>query len=134
MDLKVNSVNFTGKKEVIYALVKAAQKAKDFEYYSQPAIVSRVTTNVFRAELKASMYAYLDMALRDEAFLKTVNEIKPSELDYLHVLLKPEQTQHSVIKPMNTFKQAMQYVIAAIGGSKTKVTKAANDLNKKLGL
>ena len=32
MDLKVSSTAFQGKKEVLYALKKAAQKSKDFEY------------------------------------------------------------------------------------------------------
>lgn len=134
MDLKVNGVGFQGKKEVIYALTKAAQKAKDFEYYNQPAIAARMTTDKFQTSLDASMQAYLDMALRDETFITTVKEMKPSELYYLHNLLQPERTQHSIVKPMDTFRRVANGVASNIGRGKILIQEALDDLFSKLEL
>ena len=136
MNIKVNSINFTGKKEVLYALTKAAQKAKDIEYYNQPSVAPcNIKSKIeLQAIKEASMKAYLDMAFRDEAFEKTVREMKIPDLYYMHVLLMPEQTKSYNIIPMNRFKQAAQSVIDTIGLSKISIQRTLEDLYKKLEL
>jgi len=132
MDLKVNAVNFTGKKEVLYALTKAAEKAKNYEYYTQPALAARMTSGRMLTANEASAQAYLDMALNDEAFITSVKSMKASELYKLHNILKPEQTQHSLVEPMNSFQQFMQDVLDNL--NKDSISDAVSDLYKKLGL
>ena len=132
MDLKVNAVNFTGKKEVLYALSKAAEKAKNYEYYTQPALAARMTSDRMLTANEASAQAYLDMALNDEAFITSVKNLKASELYKLHNILKPEQTQHSLVEPMNSFQQFMQDVLDNL--NKDSISDAVSDLYKKLGL
>jgi len=136
MDIKVNGIGFKGHKEVVYALTKAAQKAKDFEYYSQPAIASRLNVGkqLMQEKLNASMNAYLDMALRDEAFEKTIQEMKISELYFLHEYLLPEKTQYSIVEPSNKFKSAMQEAMDGLGRGKANVKDAVSKLYKKLEL
>ena len=134
MDIKINGIGFHGKKEVIYGLTKAAQKAKDIEYYSQPVIASKMTTDKLIAGQEASMNAYMDMALRDESFEKTVHDLKLSELYYLVAVLKPEQTQYSVVRPMNKFKQSIALILGTIGKARSKVEPAVDELYKQLGL
>ena len=132
MDLKVNAVNFTGKKEVLYALSKAAEKAKNYEYYTQPALAARMTSDRMLTANEASAQAYLDMALNDEAFITSVKNMKASELYKLHNILQPERTQHSLVEPMNSFQQFMQDVLDNL--NKDSISDAVSDLYKKLGL
>lgn len=134
MDLKVNAINFQGKKEVIYGLKKAAQKAKDFEYYKQPAIAMRIRTDNLQTAQNASMQAYLDMVLRDEAFEQTIKEMKISDLRYLQCILMPEQTQHSIVRPMDKLKEAIHFTLNNIGRNKVSLEDAVADLYKKLEL
>jgi len=134
MDLKISGIGFQGKKEILYGLTKTAQKAKDFEYYSQPAIAARLSVSLHdkQAALDASMKAYLDMVLRDEAFIKTIQEIKPSELYVLHELLQPEQTQHSLVRPANKFKPIMNEVLSSVGRMSSSLREAVAKLYKEL--
>ncbi len=136
MDIKVNGIGFQGHKEVVYALTKAAQKAKDFEYYSQPAVASRLNVGkqLMQEKLNASMNAYLDMALRDEAFEKTIQEMKISELYLLHVYLLPEKTQYALVEPMKKFKSAMHEAMKGLGRTKVNVKDAVSNLYKSLEL
>ena len=136
MDIKINSTNFSGAKEVIYGLTKAAQKAKNYEYYNQPAIAACLTCSKEHMQTanEASMKAYLDMALRDQTFAKAIDNIRASELYILHNLLKPEQTQYTTVKPMNKFKEAIQEVTKEIGRRKFTAQEAIDDLFKKLEL
>ena len=134
MDLKVNAVNFTGKKEVLYALSKAAEKAKSYEYYTQPALAARMTSDRMLTANEASAQAYLDMALNDEAFITSVKNMKASELYNLHNILQPERTQHSLVEPMNSFQQFMQDVLDNLNKNKNDISDAVSDLYKKLGL
>ncbi len=136
MDIKINSVSFTGKNEVLYALNKAAQNAKHFAYDSQFDITANMTIRkqIVEAKQNASMKAYLDMALRDESFIKTINELKPSELSDLRNLLQPIQTQHSLVNPMGKYKSVMQEVLEHFGRKKASVEVAVSQLCKELGL
>ena len=122
MDLKVNSVNFNGKKEVLYGLTKAAQKAKDFEYYNQPAIVSRLTTSIqqMQASQNASMRAYLDMAIRDSDFKKVVKDVENKDLYQIRALLAPEKTEHTLVEPMKKFTEVINDVVNNNYGGKAK--------------
>ena len=122
MDLKVNSVNFNGKKEVLYGLTKAAQKAKDFEYYNQPSIASRMTTSkqALQTAQNASMKAYLDMVLRDTEFVSVIKNVTDKDLSYIKQLLATEKTEHSVVEPMKKFTEAINDVVNNNYGGKAK--------------
>ena len=111
MDLKISSINFQGKKEVLYALTKAAQKAKNYEYYAQPAIASRCKSDTLQVSNNASMQAYLDMALRDSDFKNVVKNGTDKDFSFIRKLLAPEQTQHSYVEPMKKFSEAVNEVI-----------------------
>lgn len=138
MNIKVNSVNFTGKKEVLYALTKAAQKAKDFEYYNQPSVASRMTLNknIMQASQDASMQAYLDMVLRDYEFKSVVKNATPVELAYIQGLLKPERTEHGLVEPMKKFSKAFEDAVTNnYGGiAKESAMSYVSELLQKLKL
>jgi hypothetical protein len=113
MDLKINALNFQGKKEVLYGLQKAAKIARASEYSNKAYTMSRMGMTKYeeRAAYDASMKAYLDMALRDSEFKETTKKINLSELFELHEILKPEQTEHALVQPMNKFKSVADDVI-----------------------
>ena len=136
MDLKINSIAFQGKKEVLYALTKAAQKSKDFEYYNQPAIASRIPTDRLHAAQNATICAYLDMALRDSEFKSVVVKAKDKDLSYIKELLAPEMTEHSLVEPMKKFSKSLNETVNANYGGKTKETMTAfvHELLHKLKL
>ena len=125
MDLKINSVSFQGKKEVLYALTKAAQKSKDFEYYNQPAIASRIPTDRLHAAQNAAICAYLDMALRDSEFKSVVVKAKDKDLSYIKELLATEKTEHSIVEPMKKFSSSINSVVTDNYGGKTRETMMA---------
>ena len=113
MNLKVNSVNFTGKKEVLYAINKAARSARDYEYYNQPAIASRLTTTMQLKQTAQDAYiqAYLDMAIRDSEFKSVVKNATKAELYPIKELLSPQMTEHSLVEPMKKFSEAIDDVV-----------------------
>lgn len=125
MDLKINSTSFQGKKEILYALKKAAQKSKDFEYYNQPAIASRIPTDRLQAAQNASICAYLDMALRDSEFKTVVVKAKDKDLSYIKELLATEKTEHSLVEPMKKFSSSINSVVTDNYGGKTRETMMA---------
>ena len=136
MDLKVNALNFQGKKEVLYGLQKAAKIARTLEYSNNAYTMSRMGMTKYeeRAAYDASMRAYLDMALRDSEFKETTNKINLAELFKLHEILKPEQTEHALVQPMNKFKSVADDVINSLGAGKKSVKEAFLDLCKNMGL
>ena len=127
MDIKVNSIGFRGKKEVLYGLKKAAERAKNIEYYNQPSIVSRMNSGAqsYTTAQKGAMQAYLDMALHDEAFEKTIQEMNISEFYSLQALLQPEVTEHSCVRPFNKFKQVITETLNDFHGNKKASVKAS---------
>ena len=138
MDLKISSVGFQGKKEVLYALTKAAQKSKDIEYYNQLAIASRITTGQIKSQAvnEASMKAYMDMAVRDSEFKNVVKKATDKDLSYIKALLAKEQTEHSIVEPMKKFSEAINDVVNNNYGGKAKefVNSLVNELLIKLKL
>ena len=134
MDLKISGVGFQGKKEILYALTKAAQKSKDFEYYSQPAIASRMPTYKLQASQTASISAYLDMALIDSEFRDVVTKATDKDLAEIKQFLAPERTEHSLVEPMKKFSKSMTDTVNNNYGGKTRETMTAfvHDLLQKL--
>ena len=124
MDIKINPINFSGKKEVLYAITKAAEKAKDFEYYNQASIASRNMTSKIELQAikEASMKAYLDMAIRDSEFKSVVKKATPVELAYIKGLLAPKKTEHSLVEPMKKFSETIEDVVINNYGGKSQET------------
>ena len=122
MDLRINGIGFQGKKEILYGLTKAAQKAKDIEYYNQPAIAYRITTGQIelKAIKEASMKAYMDMAIRDSQFISVVKNATDKDLSYIKGLLAKEQTEHSIVEPMKKFSDTIENVVINNYGGKAK--------------
>ena len=127
MDIRTNGIGFQGKKEVLYALTKAAKKSKDFEYYNQPYIAARTITDrlVIQASQNASMKAYMDMALRDTEFKNVVKNATNKDLSQIKALLAPEKTEHSIVEPMKKFTEAINDVIINDYGSRAKESMSA---------
>ena len=136
MELKINSVSFQGKKEVLYALTKAAQKSKDFEYYNQPAIASRIPSDKLQTAQNSAINAYLDMALRDSEFKNVVIKSTNKDLSYIKELLATEKTEHSLVEPMKKFTSSLHTVVSANYAGKKKETMIAiiHELQQKLKL
>ena len=113
MNIEVNTINFTGKKEVLYALTKAAQKAKDIECYNQSAIAAcdMKSKIELQAIKEASMKAYLDMAIRDSEFKNVVKNATDKDLVYIKNILAPEQAGHSFVEPMKQFREVINSVV-----------------------
>ena len=136
MDLRISGIGFQGKKEVLYGLTKAAQKAKDIEYYSQPAIAMRISKDKLQAEQNASMQAYLDMVLRDSEFKSVVKNSTDKDLSYIKALLAKEQTEHSIVEPMKKFSESINYLVNKnyFGKAHESMTSLVSELLQKLKL
>lgn len=135
MDISIDNIGFQGKREVYYGLQKAAKIAKTAELNKKGFITSRyaMTKSEERMAYNASVRAYLDMALRDEAFSKTIEELKSKELYALQEILKPEKTQYGLVNPMDTFTPVLNDVLNKLN-EKNSVREAVSNLLKKLAL
>ena len=78
------------------------------------------------------MKAYLDMSLRDEAFVSTMNEIKPKELYTLKEILQPIQIKQLLVKPMDKFTAVLNNTLECINGVKYSTCEAVSKLLKNL--
>lgn len=130
MDIKVSSVNFSGKREILYGLKKASQLAQSMEFgrttaYRGGAINEHLVFN-------AAMNAYLDMATKDDVFFNVVRNLTKKDLDPIKDNLKEFTTQHGTLKPFGVFKDALENVVKKErGNAETKKT-AAEELLKLL--
>ena len=114
MNLTTNSINFNGKKEVLYGLKKAAQEARNIETnraLSQGPRGINKTEEI--AQNKAAMNAYLDMTINDDAFIKTASDIAnyKQQVSSVRNILRESNIQSKVIKPFETFSQAISNII-----------------------
>lgn len=88
MDISVNKVNFSGKKEVLYNLKMAAKEARNAEHYRSLIQCPRSLDR--SAEERASkrlVNAYMNTAIVDDSFENTIREY---EGDELKGILRPE--------------------------------------------
>ncbi len=107
MNISTTNVNFNGKKEVIYGLKKAAQEAKNIETARSlgfgPRPIRR-ESDIYTAEGK--MNAYLDMAVNDSDFSKTIEELitkkDPINKSFKETLQK-KPVQFGEVNPMAIF-------------------------------
>jgi len=67
MDLKVNQVNFQGKREIMYGLTKAADNVHSYSVYQQPRLL-KLGENKNAEKYEVAAKAYLDMVVNDREF------------------------------------------------------------------
>ena len=121
MLVRVDAVGFEGKKEILYGLTKAAQQAKDIEYYSQPSLGGRLSSKASIITAKnASMKAYLDMAINDGEFKNVVSSVSERDMSYIKALLVSEKTEHSFVEPMKRFAEKINEVLNEKYSSKAR--------------
>lgn len=111
MDLSINNVNFSGKKDVIYGLTKAAETARRAEidkamsiwpgpmyYYIEQSKIDKVFTEV-----------HMDMSVCDDEFIRTIKDFPEEKTQELRQLLRPERLSYAGINinPLKIFKEAL---------------------------
>ena len=108
MNISINNVNFSGKREVLYGLNLAANEAKNAEIcralMQGPRPLNRA------AEGKASeaiSKAYMHMVTYDDSFYNTLKECNAEEIKDLKNILKAEKLQYAEINPLSLFKKTM---------------------------
>ena len=105
----MNNITFTGRREVVYGLEKAAVFSKKTEKNKAALIGPR--PNLFNRDALAkdmlSIHNYLDMATYDDAFVNTISHYEQKDLNSLANLLKPFYVQNSEYNPINIFKQIL---------------------------
>ena len=110
MNLSINCVSFSGKKEVMYGLKRAAVEARSAEvnrsYSFGPRPVSR---ELDEKRSLGALSAYSDMAVRDSSFITSIQEIQQDKTFMLSLqdLLKPKKLVYGEINPMKKFLNAM---------------------------
>lgn len=105
MDISINNVNFTGKKEVLYGMKMAAKEARNAEGYRALMQCPRpLNRTVEEKTSKKLMNAYIDMAVIDDSFESVIKEY---EDEGLKKILQPEKWQYIEANPLKLFKEAM---------------------------
>jgi len=108
MDLKINSTAFTGNKEIIYGLTKAAKEVNSYSKCIQPHMQKLgENRNIPIHEAKAK--AYLDMVVNDSEFEyftvgSGVITLQKAVKDYLAPL-------NSGVKPFDYFMEFLHEVL-----------------------
>ena len=111
LNSKMDSINFLGKKEVLYGLKKATKAASNVEKFRSYSCGPRpVNMSSEVAKSKGELSAYLDMTINDEAFSETLSEITKSKshkiYEELHNNLKPIKVANTEFSPFTTFQDA----------------------------
>ena len=128
MDLKVNNINFSGKREILYGLTQASKYAQTMEY-GRTAYKGKINDHLV---FNASMRAYLDMVTKDDVFYNVVRNLTQKDLLPIKENLQELVTQHGTLKPFGIFKDALENVIKnERNNSATKKT-ASDELLKLL--
>ena len=110
MNNTINSVSFCGEKEVLYCLKQAATEAhnagmhkvmcagpRPLSYKTQEAAISLGLCN-----------AYMDMAVYDSSFKKTLTKISSKKIDELRQILQPINSEYVKLNPLSLFAQSMR--------------------------
>ena len=129
MDISVNNVNFSGKKEILYGLKKASKYAKSFELCENAYSTSRMAMTKYeeRAAYSAAIKAYLDMIINDAEFSSTVKNLKKSDLKEIRGILRETDTEHGIIHPLNKIKNGISDIMQT-----QKISKEKSDFASKL--
>lgn len=129
MNLSVNNVNFTGKKEMMYGLKRAAIEARSAEinrsYSFGPHSLPK-TSDVY-ANMSAAR-AYSDMVIRDDEFVKTAKEFTKDK-NYMYSMkeiLKPIKLTFCEINPFEKFQK--QFLNAALETEDSAILKESTEL------
>ena len=109
MDLKVNSISFNGKKEILYGLNKASKLAQAIEF-SKTSYKDGIKREDGRICV-AAMCSYLDMVTKDSIFSNTAKIFTQKELQPVKDNLKELSTQYGTIKPYDLFKNALENIV-----------------------
>lgn len=109
MDLKINGIGFGGKREVLYSLKKAATEARQAELYRASSFGPRpVNRNSECEACKKAVDAYLDSAVYDNSFTKTLKDIPEQEFGQtLKSILEPKQLVWGKINPTALFLNSL---------------------------
>ena len=103
-----NNVNFTGSKEVLYGLKKAASYAKTAEVCRMSSVGPRpILKDGEQGRAVSKMSAYLDMATFDDSFEKTIKKMPKKDIADLKENLAPTKCQYGIMKPLDAFKDSM---------------------------
>lgn len=103
---KTNSVNFTGKQEIIYGLKKAAKEAKNIELNRSYAFGPRpIRREAEIYEAKGALNAYADMVTKDKEFGNVIKELAEDKefTQELGNTLQEKDMQFGKINPLAEF-------------------------------
>lgn len=134
MDLKINNINFQGKKEILYGLKKAASLTRTYELTNKAYVASRIGMTKYEemTAYRSSIRAYFDMVTNDTDFSDVINNsMSKGDILVLKNLLKPQTTEHGRIEPLQKFiKEAVD--IAQINRRGQEVLNALDKLAETL--
>ena len=107
----INNISFTGRREVLYGLEKAAKSASEYEIYSMNSRGPYSVTDLRQVyAAKAKTDAYMDMIYHDEAFSEAVSNI-PEKLIYkLKTLLSPFKDGFNFRNPKKALEDSFKTV------------------------
>lgn len=132
MDLKVNSLGFQGKKEVLYGLNNAANAIHSYSVYRQPRLM-QYGENKNLAKYEISAKAYLDMVTKDSGFAKSVSKFNAEELKIAKEHLEPYSIGTYNANPIEYFKEFIESVMHANNTNSVRGKHALEVLLEKLG-
>ena len=131
MDLKVNSLNFQGKKEILYGLNKAADAIHSYSVYTQPRLIQHGENKIID-KYEASAKAYLDMITKDKSFAENVAEFNNKNLKEIRNHLKAYDIGIHKENPMKYFREFIESVMQNNHTNTQKGKNALAVLLKKL--
>lgn len=107
MNLSINNVNFSGRKEVMYGIKRAAVEARCAEVNRSYSFEPRTMNREFdRRSNMGALFAYSDMVVRDSSFTDSIKEIVENKdfMSSLRNLLAPIKMTHGKINPLEKFQ------------------------------
>lgn len=109
MNLAISNTSFNGKNEVIYGLKNAAREAKSTELFRSSSFGPRpINKESLVKERKEVLQAYMDMAVHDDSFAKTIEELPHLEDGKeIKAMLKPQKLEWGEINPCHLFENSM---------------------------
>ena len=126
MNMTSTNVNFTGKKEIVYGLRKAAQEAKTIELNRSYAFGPRPMRREAEIyEAKGALNAYTDMVTKDSKFNTAIKEIAADKAltKELGETLQAKDVPYGKINPLGEFVKSFSESL-----KKNKVAALADDV------
>lgn len=131
MNISINNINFSGRKEVMYGLNKAANNTRNAETCKALMQGPRPLNKYLEEKSnEAASNAYMLMATYDDSFYSTLKEYDIEELNKLKEILKPAVLQYAKINPLSFFKKTM--INSLVQHNKPVDAIAIDDFFKKL--